>query len=708
MGAPPALTPAIRRLLFALILATALALPAISPAGPYLTRLGYDFLLYGRALLSSPVPATPDSAPDSLSAARQKVAVIAIDEQTYRTPPFNGLPKVAWTQQIATVLEAVTAASPRVIGFDLIFPTSLDRPDLLQGYDRRLLLAMRSAASENRLVLGQARLSGEPIRPYPGQILAARGNANLRMLNLLLDPDDVVRRHPVAFQDEAGSSTPSFAAELAQRAGAALPPDDFILRQQTGPDADIYSLADLLECAAAGDTSFFKQHFSERIVLFGEILDTEDRFRTSKRLIHGRLDHVPSAGCRQTIDPASYASLMTRRSTPGVLIHAAAINSMLKGLWLNPLSAPVSALATIILVSILICVLFLVGPWGGLGILVGGLLSVWGIGLWALEQAVLLPVLLWSAALAVAYSLLYAYRFLAEDREKRWIKHAFQHYLAAPLVERLSHDPSALKLGGEKRHLTLLFSDIAGFTTISEQLRDHPEELVRIMNAYFSAACGEIEKRGGYIDKFIGDAIMAMWGAPLDDPFSPQNAVAAAVAMQEALDRFNHDLTARGLPALSSRIGIHSGIAIVGNMGSARRLNYTATGDTVNLASRLEGANKEFGSRILISESVYQALPPDFLIRDMGFLAVKGKTAAVRVYEVMGRLSAASPEVIRRKVSFEKALALFLQRRFLEAASTFRLWQDDPAARFYLRLANLYAGNPPPPDWDGRFSSETK
>lgn len=693
-----------RRLVVAAVLALAGGGLALLPPAPFLLRLGIDFLLPLRQALNGPLFAPAES----------DVVVVAIDEQTYRTEPFRNTPKVAWTPHLARVLEAVVAAAPKAIGFDLIYPTSLDRPELLRGYDRPFLVALRKAAERGLVVLGQAWLSGEAIAPYAGQIAAVKGHDNLRTLNLVVDPDNVVRSYFRAFADRGGGETLSFGVELARRAGAPMPADDFLINFNTAPgDIPVHSLVDLWICAGGDGAAHFERQFRGKIVLFGEALDVEDRFVSSKRFaMTTRADPlVVPERCRVAAEPGRFGALGDRRSMPGVLIHAAAVNTVTKGLYLAPLAAEAQSLAVAGSVLILAILFFLLKPGFGLAaaaVVLGGELA---LSVSAFAAGIVVPIILLGATALICHGLVYAYRFVVEDRERRWIQHAFRHYLAPVLVDRLAADPAALRLGGEKRRVTVFFSDIAGFTTISESLREQPERLVEILNKYLTVMTRAVEARGGYVDKYIGDAVMAIWNAPLDDAEADRHAVEGALDCFAALDRFNADVIEReyAMKPIGTRIGLNAGVAVVGNMGSTARLNYTVTGDTVNLAARLEGANKEYGSRIMASEDVVAGLGNDFVLRRLDRLVVKGKREPVKVFEVLGRGAEATAALAAQVTGFHRALDLYEARDFAAAERAFRaLAAIDPAAAMYAERCRHYLSEPPPDDWNGAFEMKTK
>ncbi|HYM32388.1 MAG TPA: adenylate/guanylate cyclase domain-containing protein [Candidatus Cybelea sp.] len=680
------------------VLAVVLGIAAATPPGDYLTRLGIDLLLPLRTWAQGPL-----FPPEASS-----VVVVAIDEQSYRTAPFSATPKVAWTPYLGRILEAIDGAGAKVIGVDDVFPTSLDQPDLLRGYDRPFLLSLAKVGRPGRLVLGEVRLSATSISPYRGQLLAA-GAGNVRLLNLLLDEDEVVRRYPAAWPTSDGKQVTSFAAELARRAGATLPGRAFLVNYATGAaEVPTYSFADLWHCADKGDTDYFARHFKDKIVLVGEALDVEDRHIPASRFA---LQGVAKAPERCAVPVSNeFAPLVQRHTIPGVYIHAAAVNTIVKGISLDTIGfgAP---LLICLQAAALGAVFFFGGPvLGALYAAIAALLDA-AVALAAFLHGLVLPLLPLIAASALVYAGVYVYRFVVEGRERRRIRNAFRHYLAPVLVDRLANDPGALRLGGERRKITVFFSDIAGFTSISERMRETPERLVEVLNRYLTVMTSAIERNSGYVDKFIGDAVMAIWNAPLDDPSAERHAVEAALDCVAGLEKFNREVVVGeyGLPPIGTRIGLNTGIAIVGNMGSITRFNYTATGDMVNLASRLEGANKEYGTRIMISETTARGAGNDYLLRRLDRLVVKGKNIPVKVFEVVGRRSevgAAAPEAVIR---FHSALALYYRRRFRQAADAFAaLAGTDPAAELYQERCEHYLEEPPPPDWNRAFVLKTK
>ncbi len=288
-----------------------------------------------------------------------------------------------------------------------------------------------------------------------------------------------------------------------------------------------------------------------------------------------------------------------------------------------------------------------------------------------------------------------------EGRERRFIKNVFRHYLSPDVIERIIADPSLLRLGGERRDITSFFSDLAGFTSISEVLS--PEDLVRLLNAYLSEMTEIILDFGGTLDKYEGDAIIAFWNAPLDQNDHATRACLAALRCQKRLVELRPDFEDRFGHSLQMRIGINSGPAVVGNMGSHRRFDYTAMGDTINLASRLEGAGKQYRVSILTGESTYDLAKESVVAREVDIIRVVGKARPVRVYELIDEKGLVSEEQLERIKTFHDALKLYRDQKWDEALHLFRRYEDDTLAKVYVERTNRLKENPPVEDWTGVF-----
>ncbi|NTW07395.1 MAG: CHASE2 domain-containing protein, partial [Syntrophaceae bacterium] len=301
------------------------------------------------------------------------------------------------------------------------------------------------------------------------------------------------------------------------------------------------------------------------------------------------------------------------------------------------------------------------------------------------------------------------YRYITEEREKKKIRGAFQYYLTASVINEMLKDPSKLKLGGDKKDLSVLFSDIRGFTTISEKLS--PEELVHLLNEYLTAMTDIVFKYDGTLDKYMGDAIMAIFGAPLDQPDHARRACRTALDMMSELHRLQKKWREEGKPPLNIGIGINSGDMVVGNMGSQMRFDYTVMGDMVNLGSRLEGTNKEYGTNIIISEFTYNAVRDVMCCRELDRVRVKGKKLPVKIYELLGEKKDEDKfsEFIS---SFEEGLALYRASKWDEAIAAFQktlsIKPEDAACILYIERCKNLKENPPPSPWDGVFTMTKK
>ncbi len=303
------------------------------------------------------------------------------------------------------------------------------------------------------------------------------------------------------------------------------------------------------------------------------------------------------------------------------------------------------------------------------------------------------------------------FQYLGERKEKATIRNAFGRYLPEKVVEQLILNPGLLKLGGEIRFLSILFSDVAGFTTISEKLT--PTELVHLLNEYLTAMTDIIMKYDGIIDKYEGDAIMAEFGAPLADDQHAQKACYAALEMQEKLVEMRMKLKKEGRPELRARAGVNSGQVVLGNMGSQSVFDYTVMGDNVNLASRLEGANKEYGSYIMISEWTQELVKNEVITRELDLIRVKGKEKGVKVFEVLARVSTGIPNSTKKALeAYNQGLLAYRQQRWDEAIVYFKAAlhakPEDGPSQTYLERSEEFKKNPPPENWDGIFTMTSK
>ncbi len=319
--------------------------------------------------------------------------------------------------------------------------------------------------------------------------------------------------------------------------------------------------------------------------------------------------------------------------------------------------------------------------------------------------AVFLP----TAALSANYAGIISYRFFFEEREKKKVRGAFQQYLPPSLINELLERPELLRLGGEEREMTIMFSDIRGFTSLSEGLS--PRALVDLLNEYLSEMTDVIFQHWGTLDKYIGDAIMAFWGAPYPHPDHAERACHAALHMLKSLEKLRQGWAAKGRPLIDIGVGVNSGPVLVGNMGSNRRFNYTIMGDNVNLASRLEGLNKEFGTRVVISEFTYEKVQDKFVVRELDLIRVKGKKVPVKIYELMA--TAEEAELYQGLLSqYHCALTDYRDGEWKAAIeileSLLRDHPNDGPSKVLLSRCRDFLTNPPEGAWDGVYVMHTK
>ena len=300
--------------------------------------------------------------------------------------------------------------------------------------------------------------------------------------------------------------------------------------------------------------------------------------------------------------------------------------------------------------------------------------------------------------------------FAREFRLKQQIKKQFGTYLSPALVEKLQKNPELLRLGGETRELSIMFTDVRGFTTISEHYGSDVQGLTKIMNRYMTAMTKKIIDNEGTLDKYIGDAQMAFWNAPLDDEMHARHAVKTALEMLDDLERFNKEVTAEGIPPFGMGLGINTGSVVVGNMGSDQRFDYTCLGDTVNLASRLEGQSKPYHVKMVIGPKTYEYVKDEYLCLELDCLAVKGKSEGVKIYTIVEKnglniaYSRAHADFIQyyREQNWEKALEYI---PYVEKA-----FEGEMTEYYHMMIERIeeYKANPLPKDWDGVFRTNSK
>jgi adenylate cyclase len=392
---------------------------------------------------------------------------------------------------------------------------------------------------------------------------------------------------------------------------------------------------------------------------------------------------------------------------PGVELHATVAANALERRFLkyDGVTQMQELLCVILLPVFLGVVLaFMPGTFAGLAAFAGAaglfsLINYLAFTLGLRDMTVIYPML----GIGLTYLGSESWRNLVVEKKGRQLKKAFSNYVSPDLVREIEKNPDKLVLGGEQREISILFSDIRGFTSVSESLT--PPELVKLLNEYLSPMTRIVLEEKGTLDKFIGDAVMAIFNAPLDLPGHADHACKTAVRMMDELQKLNVGFAERGMHTLDIGVGINTGPAVVGNMGADIRFDYTAIGDSVNLASRLEGLNKYYGSHILISEDTYKQVKNGaFIFREVDRVRVKGKHLPIVMYELM----IANLELLPR---FEEGLEKYRSKQFDHAQQIFNQlvtdYNDGPSRLYQARCAE-YLETAPPADWDGVYTAKSK
>jgi adenylate cyclase len=632
------------------------------------------------------------------------VAVVALDDRSLETPELRDLPRVFLAPYWARMLDAVFAAGARAVVFDVIFAYSANRfqPD----YDRPFLEQL--SRHRGRVVLATTART----RVADPMFHAAGGSVGF--VELTPDADGVYRRVTASVRFSDGTAAATLAAAALERAGAPPMPASLLLvpkaRLETIPS---YSLIDVVRCATAAPGAL-ADAFADRIVLVGTTLAEEGRKPAPDRFLRApppqeRPTNAQEAGCVLRRLGASYPE---SRTVPGVFVHAAGIEAVATGRIVTTApSLSLSALAGLLAFGGT-SLGFALSPWWAAVALLAVLAGLFAAGTLLLGAGLWVPIALPAASIIGAAALAYVVRFLVEDRRRRRVQRAFSQYLAPQLVDRLVEDESELRLGGERREVSVMFADLSDFTTLSGQLGS--QELMEVTNRYLGELVAAVEATGGYVDKFIGDAVMAIWGAPVSDPDHAINAVRSALAAVARVDTLRAADTARGWRAFRVRVAVNSGEATVGNVGADKRYNYTAVGETVNIASRLESLPGDYACRVVVGRLTAELAGRSFLVSELDWIRVKGKPQPISIFEPLCEHDAAGDAERAYVAAYEAALKAYRAGRFTEAGA---LWRTavhpragvlaSPATVMAERAAGL-AAHEPGPGWDAVWVRSSK
>jgi class 3 adenylate cyclase/CHASE2 domain-containing sensor protein len=631
--------------------------------------------------------------------ASSPVVVIAVDGASLDSKALSDYPRTLMGPFWAQTINAVMAAGARGIGFDLIFSYNAGRLESLgfaafSGYDRPFLQAL--ATHGPRVVLGRTATQF----PADAYVAALGDETGLGLAELSADADGVYRTVAPGRETTDGE-WPGLAGALLTRSGSRMPRPVTLAPRRHLERIPTYSLVAVHECARTAPAALAAA-FRDRIVLVGTTLPEEDRKLSSGRFL--RPDGTPGPPLHPCGLRRLGASDTNTRTVPGVFLHAAAIEAVETGRILQ--FAPPGVTAAIAAIgAVLAAIVGLMStPWRAAAWTVALAGALGAAGTAALAHDLWLPLAIPLAAVLASPPIAYVVRYVVEERTRRRIEHAFGRYLSPAVVERLAQDPGSLTLGGEVREVTVMFADLSGFTALSGTVG--PDALTRLTNEYLAYIVEEVEATGGYVDKFIGDAVMAIWGAPVPDADHALHAVTCALGAVRRIGAARAQALARGERAFSVKIGLNSGDAVVGNVGTEKRYNYTAVGETVNVASRLESVPGLYSCTVVVGPKTAALAGPHLLLRELDWIKVKGGAAPIAIFEPLAPLADATGGQRDHAQRYAEALGYYRDGRFGEAAALWSaLAESDDArptspARVMAERAAAYAKEPPSA-WDG-------
>jgi len=690
-----------------------------------------------------------------------QVVIVAIDEHSLKREGRWPWPRT----RLARLVDKLTESGAAVIGFDFVFPekdiyvpfdqvkSELEKQDLT-GMDRNKLMHWLEGVSDSdsqfadairrseRTVLGyfvyttaeQAAGSAEEMGPKEFALL------DFSQYSMVQSSDESIARDFLQPIYAVGLSLPSlmdasnsagYFSFVPERDGvirfmpmvrmhkeAAFPPFSLqLLREATKLGSVVRMFPHRVGEVRLGDSSIPVTEEGDFLVNYYGPKQTFT-YLSASDVIDGTVGSLQlkdkivlvgaSAAALHDLHTTPYGSLY-----PGVEVHANVIENILQQDFLErPPWVPVLDMTMILVTGILLGVVALYFKAVGTAILL-----VVGVGGYLIIDYMLFTQQgLWVHSVFPVFSqfLVYfgitLYRFTFEEKEKRFIKSAFSQYLAPTVVDQLVENPKLLNLGGEDKVLTAFFSDIAGFSSISEQLT--ASELVILLNEYLTEMTDIVMQYEGTVDKFEGDAIIAFFGAPIDFKDHATRTCYAALDMQKRLAQLRSIWKKSGRHELFMRIGINTGEVTVGNMGSENRFDYTMIGDPVNVAARLEGANKQYYTYTMLSEFTYELAKNDIEARELDSIRVVGKKEPIKIYELLGRKGEMEDHLRLILPHFQEGLEHYKNQRWEEGITCFEnalnLYEDDGPSLTYFERCITLQHHPPPPDWDGVFAMRTK
>ncbi|MGR3320196.1 MAG: CHASE2 domain-containing protein [Candidatus Anammoxibacter sp.] len=642
-----------------------------------------------------------------------QIVILGIDKRS-----LNNIkdPMIFWRPHFAKVIRKLAEGGAKAIGLDFVFAIPLTKKVEGKDYDKIMAMALKDA---DNVILTKvfihdkekdAYIVDEPI----SRLRFAASPHYAGFVNLTSDLDNHVRRQTLSIKDDKGKGHLSFGLAILAKFHDKLGKDVVEVKKNkvslgdkiiptnkygemlinfAGPNGTFphISFYDAWKRADNESAEYFKNNFAGKIVLIG-----------TTNILHQDFKPTPFFGSK------NYTEI---RSTYGVEIWANVINTMLQEKYIVRL--PIWQIALIILfIGLIVSYISLQFS------LTRSLITMCAFGVAYIflciilfkSHSVWISIVAPSFTIPLTFAVIFSYRYSVENKQRNIVKKLFQYYLHPSIVNELLKDPASVKLGGVKKELTIFFSDIEGFTSISERV--DPEELVDLINVYLTEISGIIIKNEGTIDKFVGDAVMAFFGAPLDSTNHAVLACYAALDAQKHLKSLRKSFKNKGWPEINTRIGINTGDVVIGNMGGENRFDYTVLGDSVNLAARLEGANKMYSTHIMIGEQTYEIAKDEVVTRELDIIRVKGKSKPVKVYELIARKDEIDKDTIEKLKQFNNGLIAYKAHEWQKAIEYFsavvKIAENDAPSQLYIDRCGAYLKSPPPADWDGVYEMKSK
>ncbi len=602
-----------------------------------------------------------------------EIVIVAIDDNS-----FSKLGMFPWPRNYyANVIENLNQSS--IIGIDIIFDLTTNTEndsnlaDSLKTDNVVMAMEYTSFSHKNGELIGETLLKPNDVLGVPGE------DFDIGFVNLYQDSDGVIR---------------SFIPQLS----GIEDHEHFsivIVSKYTGISPDLGSNRMLIK--------FYEEPNGYDYISFYDVYNNN----IPPSYFEGKIVLI---GVTSPIEHDDYVVPISNNAMPGVEIHANLVQSILTKDFLY-YQDDVSSIGIVILFALLTGFLLFKFKMHIATILVVllAIAYIFFSVIYSFDSGIILNILYPLLSISLVYIAVVVVYYRTEEKTRKWITSVFGKYVSPVVIDNLIRNPDMINLGGAKRNITIFFSDIRGFTSISERLE--PEELVHLLNEYLTEMTSIIIKDQGLVDKYMGDAIMAFWGAPLDKPDHAETACSSSLEMVEKLRELQKKWKNEGIPSFDIGIGLNSGDAIVGNMGSSTRFDYTAMGDNVNLASRMEGLNKLYGTNIIITEKTYKIVKDTFEIRKLDAVKVKGKQKPILIYELLSKkdnLSKKQQDFIKL---FEEGLELYFKKKWNPAIKSFNealKLSDDSASHVFIKRCQNFIKNPPPKDWDGVWEMKTK